>query len=103
MIGPTENPMLPGMIVSNEPGIYREGSHGIRIENELLVVDLGDGQRGFQDFSWIPMDRSAILPELLTVEERGWLNAYHAQVYDKLSPYLEEPLRTWLAEETAEL
>ena len=103
MIGPTENPMLPGMIVSNEPGIYVEGSHGIRIENEMLVVDLGNGKRGFQDFSWIPMDRAAILPELMSAEELGWLNDYHRDVYEKLSPYLDEPIRTWLAEETAEL
>lgn len=103
MIGPTDNPMLPGMIVSNEPGIYIEGSHGIRIENELLVVDAGNGNRKFEQISWIPMDRAAILPEMLTEEERAWLNTYHAEVYDKLSAHLDEPVRAWLAEETAEI
>ena len=103
MIGPTDNPMLPGMMVSNEPGIYIEGSHGIRIENELLVVDAGSGNRKFEQISWIPMDRAAILPEMLTVEERVWLNTYHAEVYDKLSAHLDEPVRAWLAEETAEI
>lgn len=101
MIGRTDKPMLPGMIVSNEPGIYIDGSHGIRIENELLVTDLGDGHRGFEQISWIPMDRAAILPEKMTAEEIDWLNDYHREVYEKIAPLLDEPVRQWLKEETA--
>ncbi|NCE97820.1 aminopeptidase P family N-terminal domain-containing protein [Emergencia sp. 1XD21-10] len=103
MIGPTDNHMLPGMITSNEPGIYIEGSHGVRIESELLCVENPDGSRSFECITMCPLDRAAILPELLTDEELTWVNAYHREVYQKLAPLLEEDIKRWLAEETKEI
>lgn len=103
MIGPTDNHMLPGMITSNEPGIYIEGSHGVRIESELLCVENPDGSRSFECITMCPLDRAAILPELLTEEELTWVNAYHREVYQKLAPLLEEDIKRWLAEETKEI
>lgn len=103
MIGPTDNQILPGMITSNEPGIYIEGSHGVRIESELLCVENPDGSRSFECITICPLDRAAILPELLTDEELAWVNAYHREVYQKLAPLLSDEVRSWLAEETAEI
>ena len=103
MIGPTDNHILPGMITSNEPGIYIEGSHGVRIESELLCVENPDGTRSFECITMCPLDRAAILPELLTDEELTWVNAYHREVYQKLAPLLEEDIKRWLAEETKEI
>lgn len=103
MIGPTDNHILPGMITSNEPGIYIEGSHGVRIESELLCVENPDGSRSFECITMCPLDRAAILPELLTDEELTWVNAYHREVYQKLAPLLEEDIKRWLAEETKEI
>ena len=103
MIGPTDNHMLPGMITSNEPGIYIEGSHGVRIESELLCVENPDGTRSFECITMCPLDRAAILPELLTDEELTWVNAYHREVYQKLAPLLAEDVKRWLAEETKEI
>lgn len=103
MIGPTDNHILPGMITSNEPGIYIEGSHGVRIESELLCVENPDGSRSFECITMCPLDRAAILPELLTDEELTWVNAYDREVYQKLAPLLEEDIKRWLAEETKEI
>ncbi|MCI9475921.1 MAG: M24 family metallopeptidase [Emergencia sp.] len=103
MIGPTDNHMLPGMITSNEPGIYIEGSHGVRIESELLCVENPDGSRSFECITMCPLDRAAILPELLTEEELTWVNAYHREVYQKLAPLLSEEVKCWLAEEAKEI
>lgn len=103
MIGPTDNPILPGMITSNEPGIYIEGKHGVRIESELLCVENPDGSRQFECITICPLDRAAILPEMLTAEELGWVNDYHREVYEKLAPLLSEEVRSWLAEETKEI
>lgn len=103
MIGPTDNHMLPGMITSNEPGIYIEGSHGVRIESELLCVENPDGTRSFECITMCPLDRAAILPELLTDEELTWVNAYHREVYQKLAPLLSEEVKCWLAEEAKEI
>lgn len=103
MIGPTDNTILPGMITSNEPGIYIEGSHGVRIESELLCVENPDGSRSFTCITICPLDRAAILPELLTDEELAWVNAYHKEVYQKLAPLLSDEVKSWLAEETKEI
>ncbi len=96
-------PFYPGMISSNEPGVYIEGSHGVRLENEILCVEKPDGRYAFETITFCPFDRDAILPELMTEEELSWLNSYHSAVYEKLSPLLEEPQRAWLAEATAEI
>ena len=89
-------PLMPGMILSNEPGYYKNGEYGIRIENLLLVVNTGktdaDGRAllGFQTLTLAPIDRNLIEPSLLTAEEREWLNAYHANVREKLMPELQK-------------
>ena len=92
-----------GMITSNEPGYYLEGEYGIRLENEVLCIRKPDGMLGFESITFCPFEREAILKEMLTEDELAWINDYHWQVYDKLSPMLDENLRRWLAEACAEL
>ncbi len=93
-------PLLPGMITSDEPGIYREGLHGIRHENLLLCRDEGRndfGQwLGFETLTLCHYDTSIIVAELLTDAERDWLNAYNASVYERLSPRLPSHIALWL-------
>jgi len=99
----------PGMIVSNEPGYYKEGAFGIRIENLVLVKaiePIADGEHSmmaFETLTLAPIDRSLILPDMLTAEEQAWLNAYHAEVYSKISPDLPADDRVWLAKACAPL
>ena len=87
-----ENPVAlqPGMVTSNEPGVYKAGSHGIRTENLVLTVPAGEGMFGkylkFETLTLCPICRKGIIKELLTAEEIGWLNDYHRTVYEKLSP-----------------
>ncbi|GAA4662805.1 aminopeptidase P family protein [Bartonella pachyuromydis] len=101
--------LLPGMIVSNEPGYYREGSFGIRIENLLIVKPaqrINGGEKemlSFETLTNCPIDRRLILPELLTQEERQWLNDYHAHVYQTNAPYLNEEEKKWAKEATMPL
>ncbi|MEM7742087.1 MAG: aminopeptidase P family protein [Pseudomonadota bacterium] len=92
----------PGMILSNEPGYYVEGSHGIRIENLLIVtapeVPAG-GTRpmlGFETLTWAPIDRRLIDASLLTADECEWLDRYHADVLAKIGPLVDAQVRTWL-------
>ncbi len=99
----------PGMILSNEPGYYREGHFGIRIEN-LLIVDAPTvpegGERpmlGFETITLAPIDLRLIDPSLLAPDHIAWLNAYHARVYEALYPMLDDETREWLEEATAEL
>ncbi len=93
-----------GMLVSNEPGVYREGSHGIRIENLLLVA--GDMETEFGEFlrfepvTLCPIDLAAVEPDLLDEEEKKWLNQYHERVYYTLGPLLDEKERLWLKDKT---
>ncbi|MCZ2158310.1 aminopeptidase P family protein [Bartonella sp. 220] len=101
--------LLPGMIISNEPGYYREGVFGIRIEN-LLIVKPAQKMNGgeiemlsFETLTNCPIDRRLILPELLTREERQWLNDYHAHVYQVNAPYLNEEDKKWAKEATMPL
>jgi Xaa-Pro aminopeptidase len=98
--GPAE-PLLPGMILSNEPGYYKAGEYGIRIETLVLVIEReiagGDvPMLGFETLTFVPIERSLILPELLSPEERDWLDAYHAKVLEKIGPELEGEDRAWL-------
>ncbi len=95
-------PMQEGMLTSDEPGIYIEGSHGIRTENDILCVRKGE-MLAFETLTLCPIDREAILPELLTVEEREFLNEYHKKVYEKLAPELNADEAKWLAYATAEI
>lgn len=96
-----------GMDVTNEPGIYVEGSHGIRIENVMVAQKGEKNEYGqfmyFDTLTWVPLERRAIDVKFLTDRQREWINAYQEKVYEKLSPYLSEEERTWLAGETAEI
>ena len=90
-----------GMVTSNEPGIYAEGSHGIRHENLLLAVkdaDLKDGKQfmHFETLTLVPFDIEALDLSYLTKREIMWLDAYHEKVYETLSPFLSEEVRAWL-------
>ena len=87
--------ILPGMINSDEPGVYIEGEYGIRLENEILCIEKG-GLYGFEPLTFCPFDKDAVLPELLTDDERKWLNDYHRQVYEKISPLVDENTKQWL-------
>jgi Xaa-Pro aminopeptidase len=93
-----------GMIVSDEPGIYREGKFGIRHENLLLCVsaganDFGDWLR-FEPLTLCPFDTEPLIADMLTPDEREWLNDYHEMVYGRLSPYLDASDAEWLREKT---
>lgn len=100
-------PFEPGMIITNEPGLYIAGSHGIRIENEMLVKDFIENEYGrflcFEPITFVPIDRDAIIPELLSEEDRMELNSYHQKVYELIGPHLEEEERQWLFEVTREI
>ena len=102
--------LLPGMILSNEPGYYRPGAFGIRIENlvyveEAEMVEGGDRPMlGFETLTFCPIDRRLVVVDLLTDEELRWLNDYHAETRDKLLPLIEDPeVATWLRRATAPL
>lgn len=106
--GICEIPALePGMIITDEPGIYIENSHGIRTENELLVVKDVENEYGqflrFETLTFVPIDLDAVEPELMTERERRLLNAYHAQVWEKIAPSLREEEREWLKRYTREI
>ena len=100
-------PLLPGMITSDEPGIYHEGQYGIRHESLLLCKDAGSNDFGswleFEVLTLCHIDTSIIVKELLTYDEIAWLNAYNKRVYDTLSPYLPENISVWLKEKTIDL
>lgn len=92
--------LCAGMILTDEPGIYIEGSHGIRLENEILVCEGEANEYGqfmhFEVLTFVPMDLDAIEPAIMTSEDKARLNAYHEAVYEKVSPYLNEEEKEWL-------
>ena len=104
-----ENPVVlqPGMVTSNEPGVYKAGSHGIRTENLTLVCKDKEGMFGdylkFETITLCPICKKGIVKEMLTNEEIEWLNNYHQIVYEKLSPNLNEEEKVWLQEVTASI
>ena len=93
-----------GMVTTIEPGIYLEGEYGIRTENELICRKGVKNEYGqfmeFETITFAPIDLDGIDPTLLSNEEKAWLNAYHQEVYEKLSPYLNEEVCEWLKEYT---
>lgn len=97
-----ENPVVlqAGMVTSNEPGVYKAGSHGIRTENLLLTVPAGEGMFGtylkFETLTLCPICTRGIIKELLTDEETAWLNDYHKRVYLELADSLNEEEKSWL-------
>ncbi|WP_299817010.1 aminopeptidase P family protein [uncultured Jannaschia sp.] len=97
-------PLEPGMILSNEPGYYRAGEYGIRIENLVTVVaaerpDGGDARamRAFETLTFVPIDRRLVLSPLLSSDERAWIDGYHAEVLCRIGPRLDAGPRAWLA------
>ena len=92
------------MNVTIEPGIYREGKHGIRTENMVLVVEDEKTEFGqfmkFEAMTLCPISLKGIKPEMLSEQERGWLNDYHRRVYETLSPRLDGDEKAWLKENT---
>jgi Xaa-Pro aminopeptidase len=97
-------PFLPGMTVTDEPGIYLPGKFGVRIENTLLIVPYIKTEFGeflqFESLTLCPIDTSLIDLDMMLPEEIDWLNNYHDMVYEKLSPYLTEDEKEWLREAT---
>jgi len=100
-------PIEPGMVMSDEPGIYISGCYGIRIENLILCTDDISNDFGrfltFETLTLCPIDTKPIAVSMLSDDERDWLNHYHATVYEKLSPYLDEEHKTWLKKKTLPL
>ena len=93
-------PLEPGMILSDEPGLYREGMHGVRHENAMLCHSLGDNEfgswLGFESLTLCHIDTSCVEVAMLTADERQWLNSYNQRVYQTLSPRLPAPVAAWL-------
>lgn len=105
---PNKIALEPGMIVTNEPGVYKEGKHGIRTENVMLVVDDVTSEEfgqfyKFEVISLCPIDLNGIDSDLLSKEEKKWLNDYHKNVFDTLSPYLSNEEKEFLRNETREI
>lgn len=104
-------PLQPGMILSNEPGYYREGAFGIRLENLLVVEEApalpgGDPERAmlcWRTLTYVPIDRRMIVVSMLSDAERDWLNAYHRDVAEKIRPRLSDAAQLWLDAATAPL
>ena len=96
-----------GMILTDEPGVYIEGSHGIRLENELLVCMGEQNEYGqfmyFEPITYIPFDLDGIVPEVMNSDDIKYLNEYHKLVFEKVSPYLNEEETEWLRKYTREI
>ena len=105
--GHEAHPLEAGMVITDEPGIYIEGSHGIRTENELVVRKGEETEYGqfmyFEPITYVPIDLDAINPDLLREDEKAWLNAYHKQVYDIIAPHLTKEEEEWLRIYTREI
>jgi len=98
-------PLLPGMTITDEPGIYITGSHGVRHENTMLVVEDQEGVTfgpyyRFEHLTLCPIITSPIVTEMLPKEEKSWFNSYQRMVYGKLAPHLDEETKLWLKEVT---
>lgn len=103
-----DEPLQAGMILSNEPGYYKAGDYGIRIENLVLVVpiEVAGAEKdmlGFETLTFVPIDKSLIKAEMLSPAERAWLNAYHAKVFDLIAPQLSGADLDWLKDQCAPL
>ena len=95
------------MITSDEPGLYREGMHGVRHESLILCVDAGTNDFGtwrcFENLTLCHIDTSAVITEMLTAEEKAWLDEYNEEVFRTLSPQLPDDVAAWLREKTLPL
>ena len=101
-ISPREDKIFKeGMIISNEPGFYKEGAYGIRIENLILVQSYADNQLCFETITMAPFDMNLIDVALLSNDEVEWINNYHQKVLEKLLPFLDKKHQEWLQQKTA--
>jgi len=102
-----DTPFEPGMITTVEPGVYLEGKYGIRTENMLLTVKDSETEFGtwykFETITFCPIDIRAIIPKMLTTEQKEWLNNYHERTYELLSPSLSQAEKQWLKEMTQKI
>lgn len=104
-----ENPVIlePGMVMSDEPAMYRPGEYGIRTENMILIREDSETEfgkfLGFETLTLCYIDTNLVIPSMLSVREHAWLNKYHQMVYDLVSPHLTEEEKAWLKEKTAEI
>ena len=95
--------LMPGMILSNEPGFYKEGEYGIRIENIIVVKEKDKKNLEFENISWAPIDKDLIVKEMLSEFEIKWINNYHKKVYDNLNNFVNLKERKWLQNVTTPL
>ena len=104
-----ENPVIlePGMVMSDEPAMYRTGEYGIRTENMVLIREDSETEfgkfLGFETLTLCYIDTKLIIPSMLSAREHAWLNKYHQMVYDLISPHLDEEEKIWLKEKTSEI
>ena len=100
--GKAANPIIPGMFTSNEPGFYKAGRYGIRIENLVLTIEIESNEYGtfygFETLTLFPIDTQMIAYEMLTKSEVNWLNNYHKKVYKTLAPALNSKQKKWMRE-----
>ena len=98
--GTNNVPLKEGMVVSNEPGYYEEGQFGIRIENLIFVKQIDEikGKKllGFENLTFVPIDTRLLDHSILTKPEKDWLNNYHREVFEKVSPLVEGDVLAWL-------
>ena len=101
---PVDVKLEKGMVLTNEPGLYREGAYGIRLENMILVDQAFENEFGifmkFETLTNCHFERNLIDPNLLSKDEKDWINTYHEGVYEKLSPKLDKDVASWLKEKT---
>ena len=103
---PNSQPLLPGMILSNEPGFYKAGEFGIRIENLIVVrkaepiVGADRDMLEFETITMAPINLDLVAGELLSDDERAWLNDYHAKVRERVGPHIPDEIRAWFEKAT---
>lgn len=95
--------IVPGMVISNEPGYYKEGEYGIRCENLVITVERDDGMLAFETITFVPFDARLLELSLMSEHELVWLNRYHTEVRDKISPLVEGDDREWLINATQQI
>jgi Xaa-Pro aminopeptidase len=104
---PVDTALEKGMLMTNEPGLYRDGEYGIRLENMVLVTGLRHTEFGrfltFENLTWCHFERELVDVSLLTDMEISWIDRYHQQVCDRLAPHLEAPVASWLYRRTRPL
>jgi Xaa-Pro aminopeptidase len=104
---PLDIPLRPGMLLTDEPGLYREGQYGIRLENMVLVIEDRQTQFGrflkFENMTFCHFERNLMDKSMLSPQEVNWINEYHQRVYDRLAPGLDLPVRQWLEQRTTPL